>query len=187
MTTKRIIRISYFVMLTVIGELLKIPVGAVSFTMQTVFVVLSAFTLGGRDGAFSQLVYMLIGLIGLPVFTGGGGFSYVLQPSFGYIIGFSAGAFVTGTIMYSQKTMSTLKIWMSGVAGLTTIYIIGILYQIVILVAVSGITFIAALISLFSIIIYFAVDVVLVYFIALIYPRIMSLIGTRFVNEGRDE
>ena len=71
MTTKRLVRISYFTLLTVVGGLIKIPAGPVSFTLQTLFVILAGFVLGARDGMFSQVAYMLIGLIGLPVFTGG--------------------------------------------------------------------------------------------------------------------
>ena len=96
MTTKRLVRISYFTLLTVVGGLIKIPAGPVSFTLQTLFVILAGFVLGARDGMFSQVAYMLIGLIGLPVFTGGGGFGYVFQPSFGYIVGFCFGAFASG-------------------------------------------------------------------------------------------
>ena len=175
MTTKRLIRISYFTMLTVVGGLLKIPVGTIAFTFQCVFVILSAFVLGAKDGAFSQIAYAFIGLVGLPVFANGGGFSYVLQPSFGYIVGFTIGAFTTGKIFNLQKTLSTLKIWLSCIVGLCVIYIIGIVYQAVILITVNGLNFTAVLVSYVNVIIYFAVDVIIVYLIALIYPRLMSL------------
>lgn len=186
MTTKRIIRISYFTMLTVVGGLLRIPVGSISFTLQTVFVILSAFVLGGRDGAFAQLAYMLLGLVGLPVFVSGGGFSYVIQPSFGYILGFSLGAYITGVFTYSHKTMSTLKIWLSGALGLVAIYIIGMIYQVIILIAVNGLAFVAALVTLLPIAIYFVVDVALIYLIALIYPRITALIGMNGIGKRKD-
>ena len=95
MTTKRLIRISYFTMLTIIGGLLKIPVGEVSFTLQTLFVISAGMFLGAKDGAAAQLVYMIIGLIGIPVFTQGGGIYYIFKPSFGYILAFPLGAFLT--------------------------------------------------------------------------------------------
>ena len=63
MTTKRIIRISFFTLLAIIGGFIKIPVGTVAFTLQTVFVVLAGFVLGARDGMFALLAYMIIGLI----------------------------------------------------------------------------------------------------------------------------
>ena len=46
MTTKRLVRISYFTLLTVVGGLIKIPAGPVSFTLQTLFVILAGFVLG---------------------------------------------------------------------------------------------------------------------------------------------
>ena len=90
MTTKRIVRISYFTMLTVIGGLISIPVPftSIRLTFQTLFVAVSGLVLGARDGMYAQLAYMLIGLIGLPVFSTGGGIDYVLRPSLGYILGF---------------------------------------------------------------------------------------------------
>ena len=60
MTTKRIIRISFFTLLAIIGGFIKIPVGTVAFTLQTVFVVLAGFVLGARDGMFALLAYMII-------------------------------------------------------------------------------------------------------------------------------
>ena len=55
------------------------------------------------------------------------------------------------------------------------VYIIGIVYQAVILITVNGLNFTAVLVSYVNVIIYFAVDVIIVYLIALIYPRLMSL------------
>ncbi len=175
MNTKRLIRISYFTMLTVVGGLIRIPVGTVAFTFQSVFVILSAFIIGGSDGAFSQIAYTIIGLIGLPVFASGGGLSYVFQPSFGYILGFILGAFVTGKTLYRLSTLSVLKLWFTAVLGLIVIYLIGIAYQVLILTLVNGLTFVASLVSLVSVIIYFAVDIALVYLLALIYPKLTSL------------
>lgn len=51
MTTKRLIHISYFTMLTIIGGLIKIPVGTVAFTLQTLFVTSAGLFLGAKDGA----------------------------------------------------------------------------------------------------------------------------------------
>lgn len=175
MTTKRLVRISYFTLLTVVGGLIKIPAGPVSFTLQTLFVILAGFVLGARDGMFSQVAYMLIGLIGLPVFTGGGGFGYVFQPSFGYIVGFCFGAFASGMMMSRFRTVNTWKVWVAGIIGLLPVYIIGMSYQVMILVCVNGLAFAPALATLVSILIYWAIDIVTIFIIALIYPRLTSM------------
>ena len=60
--------------------------------------MLAGLMLGGRLGAISVCVYVAIGLAGLPVFTQGGGITYVLKPTFGYLIGFAVGTYVTGAI-----------------------------------------------------------------------------------------
>ena len=175
MTTKRIIRISFFTLLAIIGGFIKIPVGTVAFTLQTVFVVLAGFVLGARDGMFALLAYMIIGLIGIPVFTQGGGFSYIFMPSFGYIIGFVIGAFTAGFVMSRFSTVNTLKIWVAGIIALLPVYIIGMAYQVMILVFVNGLTVSAALITLISILIYWAIDIVMIFIISIVYPRLMSM------------
>lgn len=60
---------------------------------------LAGSLLGSRNGFQSQLVYIGVGLVGLPVFTQGGGITYVLQPTFGYLIGFALAAFIIGFII----------------------------------------------------------------------------------------
>ncbi len=68
-----------------IGAFIRIPVPLVPFTLQITFTTLAGlFLLGSKKGAISVAVYVLMGLIGIPVFTQGGGFSYVLKPSFGF-------------------------------------------------------------------------------------------------------
>ena len=182
MSTKRLVRISYFTLLTIVGGLIKIPAGPVSFTLQTLFVILSGYVLGAKDGFFSQLAYMLIGLVGVPIFTQGGGFSYIFQPSFGYIIAFCMGAFVAGFVMNKFRTINTWKIWASGLLGLLPIYIIGMAYQVMILVCVNGLTFSAAMFTLVSILIYWAIDIVMIFIISIIYPRLMSMMKDKEQN-----
>ena len=60
--------------------------------------------LGSRLGALSQLVYVVLGLIGIPVFTAGGGISYIFKPTFGYLLGYIIGAYVIGKIAESVKS-----------------------------------------------------------------------------------
>ncbi|HOO47090.1 MAG TPA: biotin transporter BioY, partial [Deltaproteobacteria bacterium] len=73
--------------LTAAGAFIKIPIAPVPITLQNFFVILSGIILGPKAGALSQIVYIIIGLIGLPVFSGGGGPSYIFKPTFGYILG----------------------------------------------------------------------------------------------------
>ncbi|MBQ9624964.1 MAG: biotin transporter BioY, partial [Clostridia bacterium] len=90
--TKKIALAAVFVVLTAVGAFIKIPIPYVSITLQILFVIIAGVCLGSKWGAFSQLAYVAAGLLGLPVFTTGGGFGSVLSPTFGYILGFILGA-----------------------------------------------------------------------------------------------
>ncbi|MBN1785396.1 MAG: biotin transporter BioY [Candidatus Methanofastidiosa archaeon] len=89
-----------FATLTAVGAFIQIPFVPVPITLQTFFVLLSGLLLGARLGAFSQIIYVLMGVIGLPVFAGGtSGIGVVTGPTGGYLIGFVAGAYVVGLIV----------------------------------------------------------------------------------------
>lgn len=93
-TTRDLILCALFTALSAIGAFIRIPVPLVPFTLQITFTTLAGLLLGSKKGAISVAVYVLMGLIGIPVFTQGGGFSYVLKPSFGFLVAFIIGAFV---------------------------------------------------------------------------------------------
>jgi biotin transporter BioY len=85
-----------FAILTGICAKLKIEIGPVPITLQTFAVLLSGALLGAKRGILSQIFYLLGGLGGIPWFSRGGGISYLMSPTFGYIIGFVLAAFVVG-------------------------------------------------------------------------------------------
>lgn len=180
MKTKRLIRISYFTMLTIVGGLIKIPVPAfpdMMFTLQTLFVIMSGLLLGAKDGAFSQIAYMLLGLVGVPIFTKGGGPSYVLQPSFGYIAAFPIGAFITGLLKRRFRTLSVLKLFFCAFFGLVGIYAIGVPYQFLIIWLYLQRGALAAAATLTTLPFMFIIDSILLYIACLLYPKINTLIG----------
>lgn len=83
--TKGLMRIALFAALTAVGGLIKIP-AYVPFTLQTLFAMLAGALLSRKEAVASQLIYLALGLIGVPVFASGGGLSYVLTPTFGYAL-----------------------------------------------------------------------------------------------------
>lgn len=179
MTTKRIVRIAFFTMLTIVGGLIRIPIPftPINITLQTFFVIASGMILGGKDGAFAQIAYAVLGLIGLPVFTSGGGFAYVLKPSFGYILSFPLAAWVAGFLVSKQKTLNSFKLFLCAFTGVLVNYIIGIAYQVAVLVLYTHSTVAAAFATVPSVLIMLIKDAVLVYLLCLFYPRIMKMIG----------
>ena len=79
-----------FAALTAIGAFISIPLAfyPVPMTLQTLFVFLAGLCLRPRAALWSQIVYVAIGLIGIPIFARGGGIQYVLNPTFGFLLAF---------------------------------------------------------------------------------------------------
>jgi biotin transport system substrate-specific component len=88
---------AFFAVLTAVGAALTIPTPLVPITLQTFFVLMSGLLLGPKYGPLSQVLYLAMGLAGLPVFAGGtGGIHRVLSPSFGFLLGYPFVSWVTG-------------------------------------------------------------------------------------------
>lgn len=126
--TKNMILCAMFVALIAMGAFIKIPVPVVPFTLQYLFTMLAGLLLGGKMGCLAVGIYILLGLIGLPIFAQGGGIGYIFQPSFGYIIGFAVGAFVTGVIANQKNRPSFLRLLAADFAGLLIVYLLGMVY-----------------------------------------------------------
>ncbi len=126
--TYKMILVALFAALIAVGAFIRVPVPLVPFTMQTFFVVLAGMLLGKKLGAASALVYLAVGLVGIPVFTQGGGIGYVLKPSFGYLIGFVVGAFITGALVQKAASPSFGRLLLAAFAGLLAVYVLGTTY-----------------------------------------------------------
>lgn len=126
------ILISIFSALTAIGAFIKFDIGTVPFTMQFAFCAYAGLILGAKKGFISQIIYVLIGLIGIPIFARGGGITYIFQPTFGYLIGFIVCAYVIGKLTENiddyYKKSSILKIFLSVLTGLFFVYLFGVSY-----------------------------------------------------------
>ena len=83
---RQVALVALFVALTVVFGFIKIPMRPVAFSLLTLATAMAGCFLTPGAAALSQAVYVFMGLIGIPVFTEGGGFSYVLQPSFGFLL-----------------------------------------------------------------------------------------------------
>lgn len=127
-TTKDIVLIPMFTALIAIGAFIKIPLPTCPLTLQWFFVMCAGILLGSKKGALSSFLYVLLGLIGLPIFTGGGGFWYVTQPTFGYFIGFILCAFLIGHMAEMR-----MNLYAACAIGTVILYIIGSVYAYVIL------------------------------------------------------
>ncbi len=99
-------------------------------TYQIGAVLLTGCLGGAKAGALSQIAYIVVGLTWLPVFDRGGGWNYLKSPSFGYILGFVAGAWVCGWLAF--RVFPRLEsLAFSSLCGLLTIHLYGIAYLLV--------------------------------------------------------
>ena len=124
MKTLDMVYIALFACLMAICSWISIP-GEVPFTLQTMGVFLAIGLLGGKRGTLAVLVYILMGVIGLPVFSGfSGGIGKLVGVTGGYIVGFLASALV----MWAMETLLGKKKWalaLSMVIGLLVCYAFG--------------------------------------------------------------
>jgi biotin transport system substrate-specific component len=96
MQYKRLLMISLFSALIIIGAYLRFPLPPVPITLQTLFVLLAGFLGGTRTALASTAVYLLLGAIGLPVFSSGGGLGNLMGPTGGFLIALLPAACIAG-------------------------------------------------------------------------------------------
>ncbi len=148
MKTRDMILISLFAALTAVGAFLKINIGAVPFTFQFFFCAYAGIFLGSKRGGLSQVVYIAMGLIGIPIFANGGGFTYIFNPTFGYLIGYLVCAFIVGYLIERMQTITFVKVLGAVLLGLFFVYLIGVPYLYIILklyIGKAGFTAMSAL------------------------------------------
>lgn len=120
----RLLGVMMFVILISLGAFVRIPLPftPVPVTLQTFFVLLSGAFLGNRFGVITQISYILMGVSGLPIFTGAGsGVLYLLGPTGGYLLGFVFCSLLVGSFIKYAKDN---KLQVFGVMMLADIFIL---------------------------------------------------------------
>ncbi|MDH4071140.1 MAG: biotin transporter BioY [Ignavibacteria bacterium] len=123
--------ITGFAAATAVAAQVEIPHYPVPFTLQTLFVLLAGAFLGPRNGALSMVLYLSVGVLGLPVFSGGGmGLMRILGPTGGYLLAFPIAAAIVGYLISKRAglvwallsmTASLFIIFLSGTIQLYTV------------------------------------------------------------------
>ena len=130
LSTSELISCSLFTAIIAVGAFIQIPVpGMDYFTLQFLFVLMAGMILGSRKGAISVAVYVLLGLIGVPIFAAGGGITYIFRPSFGYLLAFILAAYITGVISERNKDNTFKRYLLASIVGFVVTYIIGLTYK----------------------------------------------------------
>ena len=126
LATKELIACALFIALITAGTFIRIPVGTDVYTLQFLATLLAGLLLGPRLGVIAVATYVGMGLLGIPVFASGGGPAYVLQPTFGYLLGFIVQAAVNGWL--ARRVSAPRMRWLLGanLAGMAVVYLFGL-------------------------------------------------------------
>ena len=129
--------IALFAVMMAVCSWISIPY-VVPFTLQTFAVFLAVGVLGGRRGTVAVLVYLLMGAVGLPVFTGfSGGIGHLLGSTGGYIVGFM----FTALVMWGMEGIPgnrTVVLTISMVLGLLVCYAFGTAWFLLVYARTTG-------------------------------------------------
>ncbi len=117
-----------FIALITVGAYIRIPVSLIPITLQLLFVMLAGQILPPAVAGLTVFVYICLGLLGLPVFSSGGGLGYVLTPSFGYLIGFFVAAIVISIVCHKQNNPPFMLLLLANFLGFISVYICGVVY-----------------------------------------------------------
>lgn len=111
--------------LLIVCSKISFSIGPIPLTLQTFSVILISLILKWKKAFLVFLIYIIIGLCGIPVFSTGGGFDYIFRPSFGFILGFLLSSLVCGLYSSKYKFINYFK----GILGLLIIDFTGLIYM----------------------------------------------------------
>ena len=129
-SSSNISKIAFFllgIILLSVSSKVSIPFYPVPMTLQT-FVVYFISASMGMIGFYSTVSYVILGLMGLPIFAAGGGIGYMTSPTFGFLYGMVLGSFVVAYFSKSLFDKKILKISLSIIIGSLIIFLCGIIH-----------------------------------------------------------
>ena len=133
MKTSQLTQMALMLALLIICSQLTIPLGPVPITLQTFAILMIGLVLPPKYVGLTTLIYLVIGLFGLPVFSGGtGGFGSFISPSFGFVIGFIPASFIISYLKQRLKPETNPKLIAITLIGTIILYIIGLSYMYII-------------------------------------------------------
>ncbi|MBP2026161.1 biotin transporter BioY [Peptoniphilus stercorisuis] len=130
--TKSLTRIAIFTALICVGAFISIPMYPVPITLQNFFVFMAGLLLSPVEAFLSVLIYIILGLVGVPIFSGfTGGIQSVFKPTFGFLIAFAIGGYLISKL--TKDTISRKKIFITLIIAEILFYLIGLPYLYLIL------------------------------------------------------
>ncbi len=129
MATKTLAMIALMTAVTCVLAPLSVPIGVVPISLTNFAIYLSVYLLGWKKGTVSYLIYLLIGIVGLPVFSGfSGGLGKLVGPTGGYLIGFILIAVIAGMFIEKfpkQKPVQITLCFVGMILGTAVCYLFG--------------------------------------------------------------
>lgn len=145
-TTYNMVLIAVSAALITICSWITIPIGPVPFTLQTLGILAVLMTIGGKRGTIAILVYLLLGLAGVPVFAGfKGGAASLLGPTGGFLVGFIlSGAlyFILEKFVFKRLMTTTPRRMLFGIVNSlifeVVLYTVGVIWFMTVYAAKTG-------------------------------------------------
>ncbi|MCR4842653.1 MAG: biotin transporter BioY [Eubacterium sp.] len=159
---------------------LSLPIGPVPISLATLFVYISVYVLGTRLGTLSVVIYLLLGAVGLPVFSGySGGIFKLAGPTGGYLIGYIPLAIISGIFVH-RFAMKIVPSILGMIVGTAVLYALGTAW----LAMSASMEFTAALAA--GVIPFIPGDLVKIAVTAIVGPRLCAALSRAHVN-SREE
>lgn len=173
LSTRRVAQLAVMVALLVIGAYVSVPLRPVPVTLQTMFVVLTPLLFGSL-APVAVVAYLLLGLIGLPVFAGGAsGLVALSGPTGGFLVGFLLASAVVGIVADHWRWTSPTRDLLLAEGALVLIYAPGVLWMLHVLL-LSGSAARTALLALLPVLL---LDVVKMAVAAAIAPPLRTALS----------
>lgn len=130
LNVRKITLSSMLLALLIVSAFVSIPVPflAIKITLQTLILFVLATLLPPLYSFITVLLYIVLGLFGLPVFSSGSGIMYIFAPSFGFLIGFLISTPIMSTIYRMSFSTSLVRYITATAIGIILIYAIGVPY-----------------------------------------------------------
>ena len=127
----RLVLSALFAALIVVGSYLVIPFVPVPLVLANFFALLAGLLLGPLYGGLAVLIYLVLGAVGLPVFSGGsGGFGQFASPTGGFLVGYLLSSVVAGLVAHGPRRGAGLpglpRLGLAGFLGLVALYAVGL-------------------------------------------------------------
>ena len=126
MNAREVTRCAVSVALLAVASSITVPLGPVPFTLQTLVVAMLPIAVGGRDALVAVACYLLLGALGLPVFSGlSGGLAHVAGPTGGYLWGFFVGTGLAAAVGRAALLPQALRDVLGAALSLLAVYTVG--------------------------------------------------------------